>query len=212
MRFKSLVIRTALSMVAAAASAAPARADIGDLHVKCDLDSSLKADFPLSGGKGTYRFSQIGIACVGVEKGVSPVGFVLQDVESTGTWKNTICGGVLAKATSDDVGGFSVGSVSYLPPPLNLVKPLPTTDVESLFESLKYEIQFSGNHGQLFWHGPWGKVAAPKVTPDVLNPKPQDPPKAAYYGGTIQLTDDRSDKRVGPLAIRYRTSASKRCT
>jgi hypothetical protein len=178
---KRLVVVSGLAgLLMAMAVAVPAQAGTG-VHVKCIVRGNAKTTppVPLTGGKGEYDFAA-NADCVAVESPPLKIVTIHVAITSHGTYKNLVCG--TGKATSDEDGVLVIGIVAVSPE-----SKIGPEGYGALIEGLKYEVEFAGSKGILYWHNETGKFPVPVLKPlDGVDEKPHDE-KARYEGGTVRL-------------------------
>jgi hypothetical protein len=184
------VVSGLAGLLGAMAFAVPAQAGSG-AHAKCVVVGNAKTSppVPIQGGKGDYQFVGIRIDCVVVESPPLKVVTLSVTANSTGEYKNIVCG--TGKAIADEGGitvtGIAVGTNTKIGP----------ANYTALIEDLKYEVEFAATAGILYWHNSMGKVKIPVPKPlDAVSDKPHDE-KARYEGGTVQLLPPVTSKAGG---------------
>ena len=195
-KFKRVVLSAVAGVLASLALAVPAHA-VGSDGVKgdCVLAGKAKATVPLSGGKGTYGFTQLTFVCVGVEvaKGVPNAGTLQVNVTTAGKFENIICGTGKA-ADADPIVNVTVLASAA---PFKSAADLQARD-------WAYHIDFAMGQGTLYFTS--GDINANKGIPHNTPPKLLDgltsgekSMEKGYLGGAISIQPDPVTKAApGP--------------
>jgi hypothetical protein len=174
------------ALLGALSFAIPAHAGSG-VHIKCTNGvgpAKLDRRIPLTGGKANYTITFDNLSCTATEAPPVKIVTIVADVTSTGEVKSPGLGCLTAKWTSDNPGGVVVGDIA-----VSAGSKVGAAGYEGVLEDLKYQIEFAGGAGTVYWHNTIGKAPIPAVKPQegILDADKPYSEKSEYLGGTAKI-------------------------